>query len=85
MPQATEGSDKFGAANAATRIQNTSKVETNHGGNEVGMKALKRYFDNLAAATVNKNQCFEKLVENNATLAATDEELVAIVKNCPTR
>ena len=38
--QATEGSDKFGAANAAARVHNTSKVETNNGIDEVGMKAL---------------------------------------------
>ena len=38
--QATEVSDKFGAANAAARVHNTSKVETNNGIDEVGMKDL---------------------------------------------
>ena len=52
--QSTEGSDQFGLANAAASIQNTSKVETNHGGDKVGTKSHERYFDNLAAAAVNE-------------------------------
>ena len=51
--QATEGSDKFGAANAAVRIHTTSEVETNNGVDKVGMKALEGYFENLFATTVN--------------------------------
>ena len=38
--QATEGFDKFGAANRAARIQNESELERNHSGDEVIMKAL---------------------------------------------
>ena len=83
--QATEGSDKFGVANTSARIQNSSKAETNQGGNEVVMKSLEGYFDNLADAAVNEKSVLEQLVANNATLAATNEELVTIVKNCPTR
>ena len=71
--QATEGSDKFGAANEAARIQNASEVDTNHGGDEVGIKSLEGYFGNLAAAAVNEKSVFEKLVANNAMLATTNE------------
>ena len=49
------------------------------------MKALEGYFDNLAAAAVNNKSVLEQLVANNAKLAATNKELVTIVKNCPTR
>ena len=52
--QATEGSDKFGAENAAARVHTTIKMETNNGVNKGGMKALEEYFDNLAAAAVKK-------------------------------
>ena len=52
--QATEGSDKFGAANAAARVHTTSKVETNNGVDNGGMKAIEGYFENLAATIVNK-------------------------------
>ena len=45
------------------------------------MKALEGYFDNLVAAAVNKKSVLEQLVANNNKLAATNEELVAIVKN----
>ena len=76
--QAAEGSDKFGAANAAERDLKTSKVETNNGGYKVGMKSLEGYFNNLAAA-INYKSVLEQLVANNAKLAATNEDLVAIV------
>ena len=78
--QNTEGSDKFGAANAAARVHTTSKVETNNGVNEGGMKALEVYFYNLAAAAVNNKSVLELMVANNAKLAATNNELFAIVK-----
>ena len=55
--QANEGSIKFGAENSAARVETkntTHKVETNHGVDEWGMKALEGYFYNIAAATVNK-------------------------------
>ena len=44
------------------------------------MKALEGYFDNLAAAAVNKKSVLEQLVANNTKLAATNENLVAMVK-----
>ena len=52
--QATEGSDKFGAANEVKRVLTTSAVETNNVGGEVNMEALEGYFDNLAASAINK-------------------------------
>ena len=39
--QAAEGSDKFGAANAAEQVLKNRKVATGNGGNKVGMKYLK--------------------------------------------
>ena len=44
------------------------------------MKALEGYFDNFVAAAVNKKLVLEELVANNTKLAATKENLVAIVK-----
>ena len=38
--QAAEGSDNFGAANAAERVLKNIEVATENGGNEVGMKTL---------------------------------------------
>ena len=70
----------FDAENAAERVLNTSEVRTNNGGNEVGMKDLKVYFYNLASAAINMKSVLEQLVANNAKLAATNEDLVAIVK-----
>ena len=64
----------------AARVHNTNEMETNNGVNEVGMKALEGYFDNLAASAVNKKSVLEQLVAKNAKLAATNEELVAILK-----
>ena len=61
-------------------VHNTSKVETNNGVDKVGMKDLEGYFDNLAAAAVNNKSVLELLVANNAKLAATNNELFAIVK-----
>ena len=78
--QATEGSDKFGTANAAARVQNTSEAETKNGVDELGMKALEVYFGNLVAAVINDKSVLKQLVTNNAKLAATNEDLVAIVK-----
>ena len=45
------------------------------------MMALEGYFDNLCAAATNEKSVLEKLVAKNAKLAATNEDLVAIVKN----
>ena len=58
---------------------------TDDSGEEVILKALEGYFDNLAGATTNKKKLLEQLVANNDKLAATNEELVAVVKNHPTK
>ena len=52
----------------------------NNGGDKVGMKAPEGYFDNLAAAEINNKSVLEQLVDNNSKLAATNEDLVAMVK-----
>ena len=78
--QAAEGDDTFGAADAAERVLKNSEVTTDDGGDEVGMKALEGYLDNLSAATTKNKSVPEQLVANNAKLAATNKELVAIVK-----
>ena len=57
----------------------------NNGGDEVGMKSLEGYFDNLAAAAINKKSVLEQLVANNSKLDVNNEDLVAMVKNCLTR
>ena len=44
------------------------------------MKALEGYFDNLAAAAVNKKLVLEKLVANNTKISANNKNLVAMVK-----
>ena len=44
------------------------------------MKALEGYFENLAATAVNEKSVLEKMVANNTKLAATNKDLVAIVK-----
>ena len=59
-------------------------METNHSVYKGGMKALEGYFDNLSAASVHEKSMLEQLVANNIKLAATNEELVAIVKILPT-
>ena len=78
--QTNEGSVKFGAVNSAARLKTTKGVETKQDINEGGMKFLEGYFNNLASAAVNKKSVLEQLVENNTKLAATNENLVAIVK-----
>ena len=44
------------------------------------MKDIEGYFDNLVADAINEKSVLEQLVANNAKLAATNEELVAIGK-----
>ena len=78
--QANKGSVKFGAENSAAILETTQGVETNQGVSEGGMKYLEEYFDNLAAAAVNQKLVIEQLVANNTKLAATNENLVEIVK-----
>ena len=79
--QATNDIVKFGAANSAAcqeyahlPLNNQLEVDISD------LKTLERYFDNLAAAAVNKQGVLKKLVLNNTTLATSNENLVAIVK-----
>ena len=44
------------------------------------MKALEGYLGNLAAAAINEKSVLEQLVANKSKLAATNEDLVAMVK-----
>ena len=44
------------------------------------MKSLEGYFDNLAAAVINEKSVLKQMVSNNSKLAATNEDLVAMVK-----
>ena len=55
-------------------------MTTYNSGNAVGLNALEGYFKNLVAATTNKKTFLEQLVNNNAKLVATNEELVAVVE-----
>ena len=50
------------------------------GGDTMGLKSLGGYFCNLDAAETNKKKILEKLVASNAKLAATNEELVSVMK-----
>ena len=52
--QSTKGSDKFDAASSAERVLKNIEVATNNGVDEVGMKALEGYFDNLTATASNE-------------------------------
>ena len=83
--QAAKGSDKFGAANAAGRILKNSKVATDNGGDEVDMKALKGYFDNLATTSTNEKSVLEQLVANNNKLDSSNKELVRVSFSCEHR
>ena len=78
--QANEGSVKFGVANAAATLGKTQEVETHQGVDKGGMKSLEGYFDNLTAAANNGKSVLDKLVAKNTKLAATNKNLVAIVK-----
>ena len=55
-------------------------MTTEGGGYEVVLKALEVYFDNLSVAAINEKTVLEKLFAINAKLAATNEELVAVVR-----
>ena len=63
----------------------TTVAEKNNGGDEVGMKSLEGYSDKLAATAISEKSVLEQLVTNNSKLAATNKDLVAMAKNCPTR
>ena len=55
-------------------------MTTEGGGYEVVLKALEVYFDNLSVAAINEKTVLEQLFAINAKLAATNEELVAVVR-----
>ena len=79
--QANKVTVKFGAESSAVHQETTQNVENKRAVNDVGMKALEGYFDNLAAAAVNEKLVLEQLVANNTKLAANNESLVVMVKN----
>ena len=51
----------------------------------MGTNALEVYFNNLANSAINNKSVIEKLVANNAKLAATNEDFMAMEKKWPTR
>ena len=76
--QASEGADKFGAANVAKRdigvgFEKNSGVTRYDGGNAVRLKLFEGYFEKLASADTNEKKVLEQLVAINAKLAATNE------------
>ena len=60
-------------------------METNNDSDKVGMKALEGYFDKIDTAAINEKSVLKQLVAKNSKLAATNEDLVVMVKKCPTR
>ena len=80
--QANNGSVKFRAANSSAH-QETSNLSLDNQLKEEGgdLKTLEGYFDNLAAAEVNKQGVLNQLVLNKTTLATSNKSLVALVKN----
>ena len=58
--QANGGSAKFGAANSsACQDKPTSPLDNKLEEEDVGIKALEGYFDNLAAATANEKSVLQ--------------------------
>ena len=70
----------FGAVNSATRQETTQGVKRNQGVYKGGMKSLEGSFDNLASVGVDEKSVLEQMVANNTKLAATNMNLVTIVK-----
>ena len=80
-PQANDGTAKFGAANSTARQDTTRPTVGNQLEVEDGsIKALEGYFNNLAAAAINKKSVLQQLALNNTTLVTSNESLVALVK-----
>ena len=78
---ANDGSVKFGAANSSARLENiTPPLDNQLEEDGVGLKALERYFGNLAAAAVNEREFLQQLLLKKNTLATSNESLVALVK-----
>ena len=79
--QAKDGSAKFGASNYAARQDKpTPPLDNKLEEEDVGIKSLEGYFDNLVAASVNENSVLQQLVLNNTTLTTSNESLVALFK-----
>ena len=79
--QANDGSAKFGAANSAARQDKQNPPLDNQlEEEEVGIRALEGYLDNLAAAAVNEKSVLQQLVLNNTTLTTTNDSLVVLVE-----
>ena len=80
--QANNGTAKFGAANSAAR-QDTPKttVDNQLEVEDVGIKALEGYFDNLAAAAVNEKSVLQQLALNNTTPPQVMRALWPSLKN----
>ena len=79
--QANDSSIKFGAANSAA-CQETANPPLDNQLEEDGgdLKTHKWYFDNLAAAVVNKQGVLKQLVLNNTTLTTSNESLATLIK-----
>ena len=75
--QDNDGNVKFGAANSAA-LQEKANYPLDNKLEEDGgdLKTLEGYFDNVAAAAVNKKGVLQKLVSNNTTLSMSNESLV---------
>ena len=75
------GSVKFGAANSAVRQESAHLPLHNQLREDSDdLNTLGGYFDNLAAAAVNKQGVLKQLMLNNTTLATSIESLVALMK-----
>ena len=79
--QANDGSAKFGAANSSARQdKTTSPLDNQLEEEDVGIKSLEGYFDNLAVAVVKEKGVLQQLVLNNTTLTTSTKILVALIK-----
>ena len=65
---------------AARKDKTTPPLEYQLEEEDVGIKALEGYFDNLYAASVNKKGVLQQLVLNSTTLTTSNKSLVALVK-----
>ena len=74
-----KGTAKFGEENYAARQETTLTVDNQLEVDDGSIKALKGYFDNLAAAAVNAKSVLQQLVLNNTTLSTSNESFVALV------
>ena len=79
--QANDGSAKVGAENSEVRqYKQNPPIGNKLEEEDVGIKALEGYFDNLAAAALNEKFVLQQLVLNNTTLTTSNESLVALFK-----